>query len=135
MTTDNQVLKTAPNVKYQERSLTFDVPEGVKTPWFKTAGDIPVTLQYFDGSMVDAIEATALALPNIIAYNFYGNKVSYKDFVAQIHEAAKALKSYGVNVGDRVTICMPNTPQAIILFYAINRIGAVANMIHQLSGE
>ena len=135
MTTDNQVLKTAPNVKYQERSLTFDVPEGVKTPWFKTAGDIPVTLQYFDGSMVDAIEATALALPNIIAYNFYGNKVSYKDFVAQIHEAAKALKSYGVNVGDRVTICMPNTPQAIILFYAINRIGAVANMIHPLSGE
>ena len=85
-------------MKYQERSLTFDVPEGVKTPWFKTAGDTPVTLQYFDGSMVDALEATALALPNVIAYNFYGNKVSYKDFVTQIHEAAKALKTYGVTV-------------------------------------
>lgn len=135
MITNDQVLKEAPNIKYQERSITFDVPEGVQTPWFDTAGDIPVTLQYFDGSMVDALEATALALPDTIAYNFYGNKVNFKDFIAQIHEAAKALKAYGVEVGDRVTICMPNTPQAIILFYAINRIGAVANMIHPLSGD
>ncbi len=118
-----------------EHSVSFPVPEGIKTPWFKAAGDIPVTLNYYNGSMVDTIEATANAIPNTYAYNFYGNKVSYRDFIAQIHEAAKALRAQGVNVGDRVTICMPNTPQAIILFYAINRIGAVANMIHPLSGE
>ena len=39
----------------------------------------------------------------------------------------------GIGPGDRVTICMPNTPQAVDCFYALNRIGAVPNMIHPLS--
>lgn len=116
-------------------SVSFPVPEGVKTPWFSTAGEIPVTLNYYNGSMVDTIEATAKAKPDLYAYEFFGNKVTYRDFITQIHEAAKALCAQGVKPGDKVTICMPNTPQAIILFYAINRMGAVANMIHPLSGE
>lgn len=136
MTTSNtEKLKVPYNVKYQERSITFPIPDGVRTPWFQTAGEIPTTLNYFDGSMVDALEATAKCVPDVAAYNFYGNKVSFRDFIAQIHTAAKALRAQGVKPGDRVTICMPNTPQAIILFYAVNRIGAVANMIHPLSGE
>lgn len=136
MTTNKtETLKIPYNVKYQERSISFPVPDQVKTPWFKAAGEIPTTLNYFDGSMADALEATAKCLPDTIAYNFYGNKVTYADFVEQVHTAAKALRAQGVKPGDRVTICMPNTPQAIILFYAINRTGAVANMIHPLSGE
>lgn len=117
-----------------EDSISFPIPEGVRTPWFKTAGDLPVTLHYYNGSMVDTIEATAKARPDLYAYDFFGNKVTFRDFMTQIHDAAKALRAQGVNPGDRVTICMPNTPQAVILFYAINRIGAVANMIHPLSG-
>ena len=136
MTTNNtEKLKRPYNVKYQTRSVSFPVPANVKTPWFKTAGDIPTTLNYFDGSMIDAVEATAKCLPDTAAYNFFGNKVSFKEFIAQVHTAAKALCAQGIRPSDRVTICMPNTPQAIILFYAINRMGAVANMIHPLSGE
>lgn len=136
MTTNKtEKLKQPYNVKYQTRSISFPVPPSVKTPWFKTAGGIPITLNYFDGSMIDAVEATAKCLPDTVAYNFFGNKVSFKAFVAQVHTAARALCAQGVRPGDRVTICMPNTPQAIILFYAINRMGAVANMIHPLSGE
>ncbi len=119
--------------QYQTRSIQFPVPQGVNTPWFTSTGELPFTLNYFDGSMVDAVEAAAKAVPDTVAYNFYGNKVCYRDFITQIHEAAKALCAQGVRPGDRVTICMPNTPQAIILFYAVNRMGAVANMIHPLS--
>ncbi|MDO4458796.1 MAG: AMP-binding protein [Clostridia bacterium] len=123
-------------LKYQKKSIEFPIPEGVKTPWFKSAGDVPVTLKYFDGSMIDAIEASAMAVPeNTVAYNFYGNRVTYKQFILQVHQAAKALCAQGVKPGDRVTICMPNTPQAVVLFYACNRMGAVASMIHPLSGE
>ena len=118
-----------------ENSVSFKVPENADTSWFKTAGDIPVTLKYYNGSMVDTIEATAKARPELTAYEFFGNKVSFRDFVSQIHEAARALCAAGVKPGQRVTVCMPNTPQAIILFYALNRMGAVANMIHPLSGE
>ena len=92
MTTNKaEKLKRPYNVKYQTRSITWPVPANVKTPWFKTAGDIPTTLEYFDGSMVDAIEATAKCLPDTTAYNFYGNKVSFQDFIAQVHAAARAL--------------------------------------------
>lgn len=118
-----------------DESISFAIPENVDTPWFKTAGEIPVNLKYYNGSMVDTIEATAKARPELIAYDFYGNKVTFADFISQVHEAAKALCAYGVKPHDKVTICMPNTPQAVILFYAINRMGAIANMIHPLSGE
>lgn len=124
--------------KYQKSSLKFSVPDEIKTPWFKVAEEdgLPTSLNYFDGSMIDAIEASAMAVPkNIIAYNFYGNKVTYKDFMLQVHMAARSLVAYGVKPGERVTICMPNTPQALVMFYACNRMGAVASMIHPLSGE
>ena len=118
-----------------EESIYFGNDKNVDTPWYKSVEGIPTALKYYNGSMVDTIEATAKAGPELFAYDFFGHKVSFKKFVEQIHEAARALCAEGVKPGDRVTICMPNTPQAIILFYAINRMGAVANMIHPLSGE
>ncbi len=132
---DTELLTLPLHARDQRRMITFPVPEKVRTPWVKSAGDIPTTLQYFDGSMVDAVEATAKHIPDTIAYNFYGNQVSYRTFVQQIHTAARGLCAQGVKPGDRVTICMPNTPQSIILFYAVNRMGAQANMIHPLSAE
>ena len=48
---------------------------------------------------------------------------------------ARALKATGVRPGDRITMAMPNCPQAVIMFYAINLVGATANMIHPLSSE
>ena len=53
--------------------------------------------------------------------------------MTRIDRAAKGLYSLGIRKGDRVTICMPNSPQALDCFYGLNRIGAVANMIHPLS--
>ena len=57
---------------------------------------------------------------NYISYNYYGTKRTYKEFIAQIDKCARALKSLGVKATERVSICMPNTPEAIIAFYAIN---------------
>ena len=37
--------------------------------------------------------------------------------------------------GEKVTICLPNMPMAIAMFYGVNMIGAIANMIHPLSAE
>lgn len=134
----NSIINQPHNVKLQTRSIRFPVPEGVRAPWMEHNGGIPGRLDYFDGSMIDAVEATAKAIPNPkkdIAYNFYGNKVSYYDFIEDVHLVARSLYARGVRPGDRVTICMPNTPQAVVMLYALNRIGAVANMIHPLSGE
>ena len=106
-----------------------------KAPWKDHLGEIPFTLDYFEGSMSDAIERTSAQYPAGIAFTFMGKSTTYRVLWEQIQTCAKALKTIGVRENDRVTIAMPNCPQAIYLFYAVNMIGAIANMIHPLSAE
>ena len=106
-----------------------------KAPWKDHLGEIPFTLDYFEGSMSDAIERTSAQYPASIAFTFMGKSTTYRVLWEQIQTCAKALKTIGVRENDRVTIAMPNCPQAIYLFYAVNMIGAIANMIHPLSAE
>ena len=107
----------------------------VKTPWIKNLGGVPAHLEYFQGSMYDNVAQIAVNYPDYIAYDFMGGKVKYKDFIRKVDECARALAAIGVKEGERVTICMPNAPQAVIMFYAINKVGAIANMVHPLSSE
>ena len=106
-----------------------------KRPWLKSLGDIPANLDYFQGSMVEAVEKVARRYPTYIAFNFMGRATTYKELVANIEKCARSLRTIGVRENDRVTIAMPNCPQAIYVFYAVNMIGAIANMIHPLSSE
>ncbi len=107
----------------------------VRAPWLKHYGDIPKSLDYFKGSMWELIETVAKKYPKYIAYDFMGSKTTYQDFVKAVELCARSLKSIGVREGDRITICMPNCPQGIIMFYATNLVGAIANMIHPLSSQ
>ena len=78
---------------------------------------------------------SAIDHPNYIAYEYFGRGVTYQKFIEQIAMCAKALKGIGTEEDEVITICTPNMPEAIIMFYAINMIGAVANIIHPLSSE
>ncbi len=109
--------------------------ENVNAPWLKNYGDVPHTLEYKQGSMWEAVLDIATLYPDYTSFVFMGKKTKYSEFAKQVDNCAKALKSIGVKEGDRVTICMPNCPQGIIMFYAVNVIGAIANMIHPLSAE
>ena len=106
-----------------------------KTPWADHLGDVPLHLEYFEGSMFEALENIARQYPDNIAFDFMGKSTSYRRLIEETERCAKALKTIGVRENDRVTIAMPNCPQAIYMFYAVNLVGAVANMIHPLSAE
>ena len=108
---------------------------GPCAPWLKAYGTVPAHLAYPDASMVEMVEHAAAQYPELTAYSFMGRAVTYRTFVEQIHQCARALCASGIRPGDKVTICMPNTPHAIILFYALNRMGALANMVHPLSSS
>ena len=107
----------------------------INTPWYKFYGDEHEHLDYPDFSAYKLIEYTASKHLNNVSYNYYGNKKTYHEFLKQIDDTARALKAIGVKHRDVVSICMPNTPEGIIAFYAANKIGAVASMIHPLSAE
>ncbi len=105
-------------------------------PWYNLYGNnIPHTLNYPNGSIYEALEAASKKYPLYRAYNYYGKTKRYFELNKQIINIAKSLKAIGVKKEDRVTICMPNTPSAIIMFYAVNLVGAVSNMVHPLSSE
>lgn len=106
-----------------------------KAPWLKYFGDMPAHLDYPKGSMYEAVRESAITKKkmNSVAYEFQGKKTNYKQFLNKIEVLGKAYKSIGIDEGDMVTVCMPNTPQGVDTFYALNRIGAVPAMIHPLS--
>ena len=104
-------------------------------PWYTSFGVVPKHLTYPDTSMYGCFEKTARERAKQTAYEYMGFKTTYARMSALVDSCAAALVHHGIKKGDRVTICLPNVPQALIFFYAVNRLGAVANMVHPLSAE
>ena len=102
-------------------------------PWLAFYGNTPATIDYPRKTMYQMVAQTARKYPQNIAYSFMGKQTAFAEFSQRIDAAAKGLYEMGIRKGDRVTICMANTPQAVDCFYALNRIGAIPNMIHPLS--
>ncbi len=102
-------------------------------PWTAFYGSTPVHLDYPKKTMYQLLAQTAKKYPDNVAYSFMGKQTTYADFMRRIKAAARGLYNMGIRKGDKVTICMANTPQALDCFYALNRIGAIPNMIHPLS--
>ena len=106
-----------------------------KTPWKDYMGEVPMHLDYFEGTMFEAVEKIAQKYPDSVAFDFMGKSTTYRRMVQKIEDCAKALKAMGICEGDKITIAMPNCPQAVFMFYAVNLVGGIANMIHPLSAE
>lgn len=67
--------------------------------------------------------------PNEIALEYFGAKITFGELIKNTDIVAKSMAAYGVSKGDYVTICSTTTPEVIYAFYAISKIGAVANVI------
>ena len=104
-----------------------------EAPWLRFYGDMPEHIDYPRKTLFQCVAQTAQAHPDAVAYEFEGGYVTYAGFLRRVERAAAAFVSLGIARGDRVTLCLPNLPQAVDCFYALSRIGAVANMIHPLS--
>ena len=107
----------------------------IKTPWLKYYKDVPSHLNYPKGTMVGYFLEAVARFPEDIVIEYYGRTYTYRAFYEMIRDTAKSLKSQGVKEGDTIAICMPNTPEAILMFYAANMVGAIVSLIHPLSAE
>ena len=102
-------------------------------PWLRHYGAVPKSLEYPETSLHGALATTAARSPEAVALDFLGTRITYRDLMALIERCAGALAGLRLGKGDRVLVSMPTTPQAVIAFYAANRLGAAAAMIHPLS--
>lgn len=99
----------------------------------KRLEDTPAHIDYFRGTMFEAVEQMAKRYPAYAALRFFGRVTDYRTMQSGIESCAKALRNIGVGEGDHVLIALPNCPQAIYALYGANMIGAIADMIHPLS--
>jgi long-chain acyl-CoA synthetase len=102
-------------------------------PWLRYYGSVPPSLDYPRVTLYEAVAATAQRVPDAIAWDFLDTTSTYRQLVADIDAFANALAAVGLKAGDRMLISMPTSPQGVIAFYAANKLGAVAALIHPLS--
>lgn len=105
-----------------------------KRPWLEYyPKNILPNIEYPDKSMFQMVEFVGHKIPDANALEFMGLQLSYEKLLDLINLCAQSLIKLGIKKRDKVTVCLPNIPQSTIVFYAINKIGAISNMIHPLS--
>ncbi len=103
-------------------------------PWLKFYGEkIPKSVDYPRVSLYERVMQTVKKYPDSQAYDFMGTIGTYRQLGADIEKFAAALYAWGVRKGDVMTISMPTSPNGVIPIYALNKLGAIASMIHPLS--
>lgn len=84
-------------------------------------------------TMYQKFEDSAQARGTNPCFHYYNNTISWQEADEMVQLCAAGLVANGVKKGDRVIVCAPNMPQCICAIYAINKIGAIASMLHPLS--
>ena len=106
-----------------------------KAPWAKYYGKKNLFFEVPNISIYDYLYKKHLRHADHIAIEYFSRKYTYAEMFYEIDKCTKALKSYGIRKGDVITILSANIPEALFLIFAINRLGAVANIVHPLSAE
>ena len=95
-------------------------------PWVRHyQPGVPAQIELPEESLVALVERSVRQAGDCVATEFFGKRTTYTQLGDQISRVAEGLRSLGVQAGDRVAIVLPNSPQHVVAFYAILRLGAV----------
>ncbi len=101
----------------------------IDKPWLKYYSEEALRAKVPECSMYDLLYGNNCANTDDIALEYMGSKVTYGGLFGKIEEVAKAFWTWGIRKGDIVAICAVNIPEIIYSIYALNRIGAIINLI------
>lgn len=101
----------------------------VDKPWLKYYSEDAIDIQLPECTAFELLWNNNKEHLKDTALNYYGRKITYEKLFAGIERAAKSFYAMGVKAGDIVVICTVNTPEMVYAFYALNRLGAIANMV------
>lgn len=102
----------------------------IDKPWLKYYSEEAINTPLPECTIYEQIRQNNQDNLNRVALDYYGNKFTYKRLLEKIDKVAGALAAMGVKQGDIVSACLLNTPEAIFLIYALNKLGAVANLMY-----
>ncbi len=115
--------------------FNFKNYKNIDAPWSQYYEKEVMELNIENISLYNFFEKKTVRFGNSICLDYYEKKIRFNELLDNIDICAKALYSYGVRKNDIVTLCLPNTLEGIVSFLAINKIGAITNFIHPVSGE
>ena len=95
-------------------------------PWltFYERG-VPIHIDYPVIPLTRFYQDAVCDYPNNTSMIFYGRKITYREGWDYIRALATALHKMGIKKGDRVSIYLPNSPQFVISFYAVLKLGGI----------
>ena len=95
-------------------------------PWFSSYGEgVPHEIAEPTETLVDMIWNSTRLYRDNVALQFFGATTTYEKLREQIASVANGLHGLGVRHGDRVALVLPNSPEHIVAFYAVLRLGAI----------
>ena len=106
----------------------------IDKPWLKYYSQEAIYAPTPEKSIYEYMWENNKDYPEDIAINYLGRKITYGELFNSIEKTAKAFAALGVVPGEIVTVALPSIPEALYIVYALNRLGAVANMIHPIAG-
>lgn len=101
----------------------------IDKPWLKYYGDEARRLEVPNKTAYEYMWENNKNNEKDVALRFYWKKISYKALFEKIKIVANAFVELGIKRNDVVAICAVTTPETIYAFYALNYIGATANII------
>lgn len=101
----------------------------IDKPWLKYYADDKKTFVVPDCSVYDYMLKSNEDHLSSVSLEYFGKKITYRELINRIDQCADAFIKLGIRRGDIVSFCNPTTPEIYYAFYALNKIGAVANMI------
>ena len=104
----------------------------VDKPWLKYYSEEAINSVPFEGSIYHHIRMKNENSLNNYALQYFSKKITYNVLFEKVDGVAAALAYEGIKKGDIVILLMTSCPENVYLFLAINKIGAIANMINPL---
>ena len=101
----------------------------IDKPWLQYYSEEAIHSPLPDGSMYDYMTACNAGRLDEPALNYFGRKITHRQLQTEIDRCARALIACGVKAGDVVSLCLLAVPEAVYLLYAVNKLGAVANLL------
>ena len=123
--TKEELLKAKQNLE----KLKLSGYPSIDKPWVVNYNQKELGKEIPKRTVFEEVYNNNIAFPNDLALEFFGSKIDYKTFFKNIEATAKAFQEYGIKKGNFVTICAAGVPETVYSFYALSKLGAVANMI------